>query len=273
MNPQPNHRLHHRSNRRWPHALPALLMMMAMLSGCAHHPADDPADPLESVNRVVFKVNDKADQYVLRPVAKGYDYVMPDLARQGVNHFFDNLAEPRTILNDVLQAKFKQGASDLGRFLLNTTVGLGGLIDVASDSGLAHHDEDFGQTLGYWGVGEGWYLVIPLLGPSDNRDLIGRAGDWPLAPTFYLDGDHDWLAYGLQGVNLINFRANLLSSDNLLNQQFDKYLFVRTAYLQRRQALIYDGNPPPEDLGIDDSDDVPAESGRASASSTPASKK
>jgi phospholipid-binding lipoprotein MlaA len=249
-----------------------MLSLALAASACAHRPADDPADPLEPVNRVVFQFNDKADQYVLRPAAKGYDYVAPSLVRRGVTNFFDNLGEPRTIVNDALQGKFLQSAGDLGRFLLNTTVGLGGLIDVASDSGLEHHDEDFGQTLGSWGIGEGWYLVIPLLGPSDNRDLVGKAGDWPLSPTFYLDGDHDWLAYSLKGIDLINFRANLLSSDSLVNQQFDKYLFFRTAFLQRRQAMIYDGNPPPEDLGIDDSDDAPAPSGKASTTSAPAPK-
>jgi len=254
-----------------------LCLMLGLLlaaAGCAHHPADDPADPLEPVNRVVFGFNDKADKYLLRPVAKGYDYVTPSVARRGVTNFFDNLGEPRTIFNDVLQGKFLQSAGDLGRFLLNTTVGIGGLIDVASDAGLQHHEEDFGQTLGYWGVGEGWYLVLPLLGPSDNRDLVGKAGDWPLSPTFYLDGDHDWLAYGLQGINLINFRANLLSSDSLIDQQFDKYLFFRTAFLQRRQAMIYDGNPPPEDLGIDDSDDSAAPAAaKSSKTSAPAPKK
>ena len=259
-------------------ALLSTLAVTLMLGACAHRPADDPADPLERVNRVTFGINDKADKYLLRPVAQGYDYVTPSIARRGITNFFDNLGEPRTIINDVLQGKFSQSAGDLGRFLLNTTVGLGGLIDVATDSGLEHHDEDFGQTLGYWGIGEGWYLVIPLLGPSDNRDLIGRAGDWPTSPTFYLDGDHDWLAYSLKGVDLINFRANLLSSDSLISQQFDKYLFVRTAYLQRRQALVYDGNPPPEDLGIDDSSDsdaaapAPAPKGSTSNTSLPAPK-
>lgn len=251
-------------------AAACIVLLSLTLGACAHRPADDPADPLEPVNRVVFKVNDNADHYVLRPIAKGYDYAVPGLARRGITNFFLNLAEPKVIVNDLLQTKFVQGGQDLLRFLFNSTVGLAGLIDVATDNGLPQHDEDFGQTLGYWGVGEGWYLVLPLLGPSDNRDMIGFFGDRPLNVGFWLDGDHDWLTYSLYGADLINFRANLLSTDSLINQQFDKYLFFRTAYLQRRQALIYDGNPPPEDLGIDDISEAPAPAATPTTGATPA---
>lgn len=226
----------------------ALLASLLGLGACAHSPADEPRDPLEKVNRAVYAFNNTADQYVLRPVAKGYVYITPNVVRRGVSNFFDNLFYPTTIVNDLLQAKFVQGASDTGRLLINTTAGLAGLIDVATEVGLEKHDEDFGQTLGYWGVGEGWFLMIPLLGPSDNRDLIGRLGDSATNLTFYLPGRYDVYKYSANALNLINIRANLLPTDDLIKQQFDPYLFIRTAYLQRRQNLVYDGDPPPEPL-------------------------
>lgn len=222
------------------------------LGACAHAPADDPADPLEPVNRVVWTFNDTADRYVLRPVARAYVYVTPDFFRTGVTNFVENIEEPRTIVNDLFQLKLAQGGSDLGRFIINTTAGLGGVLDVATGVGLSKHDEDFGQTLGYWGVGEGWYLMLPLLGPSDNRDLVGTVVDIPTNPIYWLDGDHDWLKYSFNAVHIVNTRARLLDSDRLLDSQLDKYLFVRTAYLQRRQSMVYDGNPPKEDYEFED---------------------
>jgi phospholipid-binding lipoprotein MlaA len=228
------------------------------LAACAHHPADEPADPLEPVNRAVWNFNYKADQYVLRPVAKGYVDVTTPWMREGVSNFFNNLLYPTTIVNDLLQAKFVQSASDTGRLVVNSTYGLGGLIDVGERVGLHRHDEDFGQTLGYWGVGEGWFLMLPLLGPSDNRDLIGRGFDIFTTPTHYLPGRYDLPNYMVTMLLYnVNTRANLLPADSLMESQFDTYLFVRTAYLQRRQAAVYDGNPPPEDLGIYDIDDTP----------------
>src|SRR5688572_26977733 len=150
------------------------LLLTLLAAGCAHSPAYDPQDPLEKVNRAVFGFNEKADQYVLKPVAKGYDKITPQPVRRGIANFFDNLFYPTVIVNDLLQAKLKQGAFDLGRFVVNTTVGVVGIFDVATGWGMEKHEEDFGQTLGYWGVGPGWYLMLPLLGPSDNRDLVGR---------------------------------------------------------------------------------------------------
>ncbi|MDP3295376.1 MAG: VacJ family lipoprotein [Nevskia sp.] len=230
----------------------SLALAALLVSGCAHRPADDPADPLEPVNRVVFKINETADKYALRPIAKGYVYVTPAPIRSGVSHFFDNLDEPRNIVNALLQGKLLQASKNLGRLALNSTAGLVGFIDVASEVGLESHDEGFGQTLGYWGVGEGWYLMLPLLGPSTNRDLIGFVGDIPTKPAWYLGGSEDVYALSATGANLINTRANYLSADSILEQQFDRYLFVRTAYLQRRQNLIYDGNPPLEEFELPD---------------------
>jgi len=161
---------------------------------------------------------------------------VPEPARNGVTNFFDNLDEPRNAVNDVLQLKFKQSAKNVGRFLLNTIAGLGGLFDVASEVGLEPHVEDFGQTLGYWGVGEGWYLVLPLIGPSDNRDFAGFLADMPTQFSFYLPGRYDVERYGAQFVH---------------------YVFIRTGYLQRRQSLVYDGHPPLEDFVVPDDEPAP----------------
>jgi phospholipid-binding lipoprotein MlaA len=222
------------------------------LAGCAHRPADDPADPLEKINRGVWAFNSKADHYVLKPAAKTYVAVTPGWAREGITNFFYNLMYPTTIVNDFLQAKFVRGFADTGRFIINSSYGIGGLIDVGTRVGLPRHDEDFGQTLGWWGMGEGWFLMLPFLGPSDNRDLLGKGVDIFTNPTHYLPGRYDlpnylttYLLYN------VNFRATLLPTDSLMESQFDTYLFIRTAYLEHRQAWIYDGNPPPEDLGLD----------------------
>jgi len=223
-----------------------------LLAGCAHRPADDPADPLEHVNRAVWKFDSKADDYVLKPVAKTYVAATPGWVREGLTNFFSNLKYPTTIVNDFLQAKFVQGVSDIGRFAVNSSYGIGGLVDVGTRVGLPKHTEDFGQTLGHWGLGEGWFLMLPLLGPSDNRDLVGSGVDIFTSPTYYLPGRYDLPNYLTNYVLYnVNVRANLLPTDSLMESQFDTYLFVRTAYLEHRQALVYDGNPPPEDLGLD----------------------
>jgi phospholipid-binding lipoprotein MlaA len=232
--------------------VPGLLLGLA---ACAHSPSFDPQDPLEKVNRPIFAFNMKADKYVLRPVAKTYATVVPEPARRGVSNFFDNLFYPTTIVNDVLQAKFVQGGQDTLRFVLNSTIGLAGVLDVATGQGLPRNDEDLGQTFGRWGVGPGWYLMLPLLGPSDNRDLVGRIGDhWSEIPT-YIDSLNTWPAtIAINGANLIDSRSRLLGADHALNEQLDPYVFIRTAYLDRRQNLVFDGNPPEEDLGFDEDD-------------------
>jgi len=237
----------------------SLLIATLAVAGCAHRPADDPADPLEPVNRAVFKFNETADKYALRPVAKVYADITPAPARQGITNFFDNLQEPRNIVNAILQAKFVQAGKNLGRLLLNSTAGLAGSVDVATEVGLEKHEEGLGQTLGYWGVGEGWYLMLPLLGPSTNRDLVGFAGDSFVNPSFYLPGRYDVYSISANAVNLVNTRANFLAADGILQQQFDRYLFVRTAYLQQRWNLIHDGNPPLEgfELPPDEPIDAP----------------
>jgi phospholipid-binding lipoprotein MlaA len=234
----------------------ALLLAALALGGCAHTPPDDPSDPLETVNRGIYKFNEKADKYVLRPVAKGYDKIMPGVARTGVRNFFSNLFTPTVMVNDLLQLKFKQFGSDTLRLLANTLVGWGGLLDVATSVGLVEHDEDFGQTLGYWGVGPGWYLMLPFLGPVDNRDLIGQFGDSYTSPLFYLENGE--VAFGLGALQAVEGRASLLDADKLLEQQMDPYVFVRSIYLQNRLNKVYDGNPPKEDFDFGEDEEEAA---------------
>jgi len=235
---------------------PALTTLAVLaLTACASSSPYEPNDPLEPLNRKIYGFNIAADKYVLRPVAVGYDKVTPEPVKIGVDNFFDNLFYPTTIVNDFLQGKVVQGGQDTGRFVSNTLFGFFGLVDVASKMGMPEHDEDFGQTLANWGVGDGWYLMLPLLGPSTNRDAVGRVGDYFTRPTNYMEWYGTEESIATNGVNLVETRAKYLSTDSLLQQQLDPYVFVRTAYLQRRQNLIYDGNPPEPDLDIDLPDD------------------
>lgn len=227
-----------------------LLAAVGMAAGCAHSPTYDPQDPLEPVNRGIYKFNDTADTYVLRPVAKGYVAVTPTFVRTGVTNFFSNLAYPLTIVNQFLQGKPADGFSDVGRFLVNSTLGLGGLFDPATPLGLEKHDEDFGQTFGKWGVGNGWYLMLPFLGPSTNRDLSGRIVAIPFNPTYAFEESE--VLIGLSVLDIVNTRAMLLNADRLVRNQYDPYVFIRDAYLQRRRAQVYDGSPPREDFDFDD---------------------
>lgn len=221
-----------------------LLGVIVLLGACAHSPADDPQDPLEPVNRVVYGFNEKLDQYVAQPAARGYTKAVPGPVRVGISNFFDNLTYPTVILNDLLQGKFSQAGLDSGRFLLNSTFGLVGFLDPATLVGLEKNNEDFGQTLGRWGIGQGWFIMLPGLGPATNRDLIGRAGDLYTHPLAYANAD---VAYPAAAVELLDARARLLGTESVLAQQFDRYAFIRGVYLQRRQFLVYDGNPPKED--------------------------
>ncbi|MFQ5759974.1 MAG: VacJ family lipoprotein [Acidiferrobacterales bacterium] len=243
-----------------------MVLCALVLAGCAstkgdrHKPAasaqtegqpseseSNERDPLEKVNRVMFKFNVKVDRYVAKPIAKGYRRVIPKPVRKGISNFFSNLREPIVILNDLLQGKVKQAGSDLGRFLMNSTVGFYGLLDVAGKAGLKKHDEDFGQTLGKWGVKEGPYLVLPFFGPSGVRDGFGLAVDIQVDPV--LQKDDSSTRSKLVATRFVNTRANLLDTTDILEQAGgdDPYLFVREFYRQRRRNLIYDGSPPEED--------------------------
>lgn len=229
----------------------SLILLFCLLgAGCAHSPSYDPQDPLEPVNRGVFKFNDKLDQYVAQPVARGYVAAVPAELRVGVHNFLGNLGYPTVIVNDVLQGKFRQAGRDTTRLLLNTTFGLAGFFDPATMVGLERNDEDFGQTLGRWGVGQGWYLVVPFLGPSTNRELVGRGGDYLTSVTTHAGNDQADLV--VSGGRLVDKRAQLLGGENLLRQQFDPYVFMRGLYLQQRLNLVFDGNAPREDFMEED---------------------
>lgn len=216
-------------------------LIIGLLNGCAHTPPYEPADPLEPLNRGIYSFNRTADRYVLRPVARGYKNVTPQPMRTGIGNFLSNLGYPVTILNAALQGKFSQAGRDTGRFLINSTAGFAGFIDVATPVGLRENDEDFGQTLGYWGVGPGWYLMVPLLGPSTNRGLVGRSADSFSTPERLLNSEAQWV---VRGFSVIDLRARLLSADGFLEDQVDEYVALRTVYLERRLNLVYDGNPP-----------------------------
>ena len=194
-------------------------------------------DPWQGFNRAMFSFNDTLDTYALKPVAQGYKAVMPDIAETGVSNFFDNLADIGTMINNLLQGKFENAAQDLARVSFNSTFGLAGLIDVATPMGIEKHDEDFGQTLGYWGVGSGPYLVVPFFGPTTVRDGLGKIPDTLVDPVYHLDDNGARNAMYLTRV--IDTRARLLASEKLISG--DKYTFIRDAYLQKREFAINDG--------------------------------
>jgi phospholipid-binding lipoprotein MlaA len=227
--------------------LPALIVCGALaLAGCATTGEPTPSDPIEGFNRGVYKFNDALDRGVLKPSAKAYVKVTPEWFRTGVGNFFMNLKGPGTIVNQLLQGKFREAGQDTGRFLLNTTFGLAGVIDVASMNELPQHDEDLGQTLGKWGVPPGPYLMLPFLGPATVRDGPSRIVDTFLEPLYWYDtGNARWVSLGL---SILDDRARLLPLDETLAETYDPYAFIRDAYLQRRQYLVYDGEPPEEPL-------------------------
>jgi len=228
-------------------SLSVLLLLGALggLGGCATT-GGNPEDPLEGYNRAMFSFNEGVDKAIIKPVASGYKAVVPAFARTGVTNFFANLGDVWIGVNNVLQGKFDDGVSDFGRFAMNSSLGILGLIDIASDTGMDKHNEDFGQTLGRWGVGSGAYVVLPILGPSDVRDgfslfAVDRHGD-PLAYVGNVPTRNE-----LYGVRIVNTRAGLLDASRLMEDAaLDRYSYVRGAYLQRRRSLVYDGNPPRE---------------------------
>ncbi len=219
--------------------------VLVAATGCATGPYANPADPFEPFNRGVSSFNDRVDDAVLRPAATAYRQVLPSPVRTGVNNFFGNLSDVWSFVNSVLQLKLQHSAETFMRVNVNTVFGLGGLLDIASEAGIDRHSEDFGQTLGRWGVPSGPYLVLPLLGPSTLRDtaalpidsqgdLLGQIGDIPVRNSLYV-------------LRVIDIRANLLRAGQLLGDAaLDKYSFTRDAFLQRRRNDVFDGNLPDE---------------------------
>jgi phospholipid-binding lipoprotein MlaA len=214
-----------------------------LMAGCATT-GSDPRDPWEGLNRKTFAFNDAVDRAILKPVAQGYEKVTPAFVREGVNDFFANLDDVGTSINNFLQGKWREGGSDAGRVVVNTVFGVFGLWDVATPLGLEKHDEDFGQTLGWWGVPSGPYLVIPLLGPSSARDAPAKIVD----PQWYWPRliDNDRVYWSLWTFDKVRQRANLLKAESIVEQAaLDRYTFIRDAWIQRRRNQVFDGHPPP----------------------------
>jgi phospholipid-binding lipoprotein MlaA len=217
---------------------------VAAATGCAST-ANHPRDPFEGFNRAMFAFNEGID-VVARPVAEGYDAVVPGPVRTGIGNFFGNLADLWIATNNFLQGKITEGASDVARVLVNSTVGVVGLIDVASHLGLEKHAEDFGQTLGRWGVGEGPYLFWPIIGPRNVRDTFGFVADASVDPVLHIRDVP--VRNTLTGVRAVDLRASLLPADKVIETAaFDKYGYIRNAYFQMRRNAVHDGNPPPEE--------------------------
>lgn len=225
-----------------------LILSLTLLSACASVPGGPTeGDPFESYNRAMFSFNDGLDEYFLKPVAEGYDAVLPSPIKTGISNFFSNLGDIFVILNDLLQFKFTQALEDTGRFIFNSTIGLYGIFDVATPMGLTKHHEDFGQTLASWGVADGPYIVLPFLGSRTLRDTTDVFVEPPFNPVYDIEDDE--ARYGTIFLQTVDFRYKLLKASNIAEQAaVDKYSFIRDAYLQHRKNLIYDGNPPEEEL-------------------------
>lgn len=238
-----------------------ILAIAALLPACATLPAGakpDPRDRFERFNRGVYSFNSTLDKAVARPVAEAYVNTTPAPVRAGVGNFFNNLGYTKVMLNDLLQGKVRQFFSDTSRLVVNTTLGIGGLFDPAAQLGLPAHDEDFGQTLGKWGVPSGPFLMLPVLGPSTVRDATGLIADHFSEPNAYL-ADNWRESVGLTVGSLLDSRASLLGTDEMLSKSYDQYAFLRNAYLQRRAFQVSDGaaTAAPDDLEIDE-DEPPA---------------
>ena len=224
------------------------VLLALLLSACATQPTtmtDPERDPWESYNRKIHAFNMGLDKAIIRPVARGYDVIMPDAPQRGVRNFFRNLAYPVTFVNLVLQGKFEDALTATGRFLINSTIGLLGFFDVATKEGIPDYNEDFGQTLATWGWKDSRYLVMPLFGPFTARDFLGRGFDGYLHPVSYWARENN--NYRPMAVDLLTLRASLLPFDKDLEAADDPYTLIRDAWLQRREFLIYDGEPPAPD--------------------------
>ena len=248
-----------------------LVALLALLAGCSTVPADSVTqtqDPWEGFNRKVYAFNDTLDKHVARPVANTYLRAVPAPTRSGIHNLISNLDEPSNIVNDALQGRVKQTFQDLGRFLVNSTVGILGWFDVAQHIGLPHHDQDFGQTLAHWGVPSGPYFVIPIIGPSTVRDTGGRVVD------IYTDPPKENMPPRYRNAELImdgiDTRAGLMGANATLDSAYDPYTFMRDAYIQNRRYKLYDGNPPPASSDYDLPPDDSTAAAPAAASTAPA---
>lgn len=235
----------------------SLFAAQIFLTGPARAQDEEISDPLESFNRGIFWFNDKLDVYVLEPVARRYKDYVPDPVQNGIGNFFENLRYPRYLLSDLVQFKFSQALDHTGRFLINSTVGVLGFVDVAKEFGLPVHEEDFGLALAYHGVGPGPYLVLPILGPSNLRDGFGKIVDSFVDPfaivAYTTDADISIpIILGAKTIEVIDTRAGLSEAiETAKESSVDYYLFMQGAYYQYRRGVLYDGNPPDEEFEDD----------------------
>ena len=256
-----------------------LVSLAVALAGCttiqdARGGPGQRLDPWEKWNRKVFNFNDDLDKAVLKPVATAYSNIVPQPVRRGVGNFFGNFADAWSAINNILQGKFTAASEDATRVGANTLFGLFGILDVASEMGLEHHYEDFGQTLGRYGVGAGAYVMLPILGPSTVRDTAALPLDRLASPPAFFSGTGTQL--GLTSLQIVNTRSGLLGATRVIDDiALDRYTFVRDAYLQRRRSLVFDGDVPetPADAGAAATDAAGAAAGNLAppASATPAS--
>jgi phospholipid-binding lipoprotein MlaA len=217
-----------------------LLLALCLLGGCAT--ARDPRDPFEPVNRAIYGINEGVDKAVLEPSAKLYRFFLPSFVRSSVGNVFSNMGEVRNVLNNTLQGKFTTAYSDFGRLAINSTLGVLGLFDVASEAGIERHQEDFGQTLGRWGFADGPFMMLPFFGPSNLRDTIAWPVDIYTDPVTYITPVR--ARNQIWGTRYVHRRAELLDVKSVIDTSLDPYQFVRDAYIARRRNLVYDGKPP-----------------------------
>ena len=216
-----------------------LSLLVLLLNGCATMGTGDPRDPLEKVNRSVYSFNEFMDKHLFDPVGNVYQTITPDIVDKGISNMFSNVKDLSVIANDILQFKLGQAVSDLARLVFNSTIGLLGFFDVSSHIGLPKHEEDFGQTLAFWGFGSGPYLMIPFLGPATVRDATGFGVDTLLNPVTYINNDIH--RAGLMSLNYVDYKADLLSAGELISEAaLDEYEFVKNAYFEKRENLIHD---------------------------------
>lgn len=230
-----------------------LIALIGLLSGCASKPSTNPDDPWESWNRKVYRFNKGVDDAIAKPVTTGYKAVTPDFVEEGISNVFANVADVPTLFNNLFQGKILNALSDLGRVTVNTTLGIGGLFDPASRMGLDKHDEDFGQTLGMWGVGSGPYVMLPFLGPKTLRDTAALRIDSELDPLGEID--HIPTRNQSKVLQLIDQRSALIKYEDLLKDVYDEYAYIRDAYLQNRRYKVLDGNIPFDENCEEDEDD------------------
>jgi phospholipid-binding lipoprotein MlaA len=222
-----------------------VMLVTIAATGCASFRTAAPGDPLEPINRGIFSFNNTFDHYLFKPIAKGYDAVVPGPVKTGVSNVFQNVSDMQSIVSDAVQLKPAKLGDDLGRVLLNSTIGIGGIFDLATPIGIERGDEDFGQSFGYWGLGPGPYLMLPFMGPSSLRDIAGRGIDGQIDPFSLLSSVP--VRNSLTGLRVVDARVGLFPAEALMNQAaLDRYTFLRSAYLQRRESQVLDGKRPKE---------------------------